>query len=140
MKLNFTEVHPFHVYPTRSYPMIPIAMTGRAGKRVDTLALVDSGSDDCLFHAKWLKRIGLELKRGRREDRHGIKEGQPVECYIHRIWLIVGNQKRIRCDVAFSEEIGDDVMDQLLGRETVFDKYRFGFRARDLKLYVGRES
>lgn len=140
MRLNFTEEHHFHVSPHASYPMIPIAMMGRPGTRVDTLALVDSGSDDCLFHARWLKRIGLELTRGRPEDRRGIKEGHPVKCYIHRVWLIIGNQSRIRCDVAFSEEIGDDVRDQLLGRETVFDRYRFGFRARNLKLYVGRES
>lgn len=70
------------------------------------------------------------------EDIGGWSEGSKRPCYIHRIDLTVGSMT-IRCNVAFCEDMSEEMTDQLIGREVVFDRMRFALRQRVLKIYVG---
>ena len=141
MRLHFSEQHPFHSHPSGAfYPMVPVTLIGKGARRVDTFALVDSGADTTMLHARWLKRLGLAFQAGRQETRGGISKDNPVNVYVHRIGLIVGNSTLVRCDVDFSEEIGDDVTDQLVGREVVFNRLRFAFRQKVQMLYLSPEK
>jgi len=54
--------------------------------------------------------------------------------------MIVGKKTKIRCEVAFSEDMAEDVTDQLIGREVVFDKVRFAFRQKMRMLYLSAET
>jgi hypothetical protein len=116
--------------------MVPVTLIARRGLSVRTYGLLDTGADDCLFHANWAIKLGLDLQSGRPERRIGINPNYGIDCYIHRVDLEVG-QNRVRCDVAFSQDIGDDISDQLVGRSVVFDRMRFAFRQRVEKFYIG---
>ena len=118
--------------------MCPVTLIGKGSQQITTYALVDTGADTTMLHARWLDRLGLRLKSGRAEKRWGI-DNKAIDVYVHRIWLKIGNRKRVRCEVAFSEQIGDDPGDQLLGRETVFDELRFAFRQRVGMFYLNAE-
>jgi hypothetical protein len=120
--------------------MVPVTLIGKGSRRAETFALVDSGADTTMLHARWLKKLGLVLEAGRQDTRGGIRKDESTKVYVHRIGLIVGNATLIRCEVAFSEEIGDEVTDQLIGREVVFDRLRFAFRQRIEMLYLNPEK
>ncbi len=139
MKLNlgFQERHAFWGGDP-PYPMVSVRLIGKSGLLVDTFALLDSGADCCLFHATWARRIGLDFLTGRREELGSAKRNAKIVVYYHRINLIVGTIK-VRCDVGFSEDISEDVLDQLIGRSIVFNRIRFGLRQRALWVYAGSE-
>lgn len=144
MRLTFEETHNFWYKPRPDplppvpHPMLPVTLRNGA-RSFPTYALLDTGADDCLFHGDFARRIGLVVDRGRFEYRYGIDPASGIECYIHGIDLTIGNQYTLRCDVAFSDDISDDLFDQLIGRELVFDHLRFAVRQRFDKVYVGRK-
>lgn len=139
MRLQYEHSFPFHDLnpPKPPAPILPVRLTGRHGKHADTYALLDSGADGSLFHANWARRIGLDLYSGRLGTLEGIKPGEFMDCYIHRIHLTIGSVN-VRCDVGFCETMGLDIGEQLIGREVVFNTMRFGLRQRVRKVYVGR--
>lgn len=140
MKLDFQEKHDFWTYGGPiSYPMIRVRLIGHHGQIAETYALLDSGADYCLFHADWARRIGLDLYSGRPDCLGGIDPKSKTQVYYHRINLIIGESHKVRCDVGFSEDVGTEMEDQLIGRTGLFDKIRFAFRQRTLSAYSGRE-
>jgi hypothetical protein len=118
--------------------MLPVVLRNGTHS-VHTYALLDTGADTCLFHADFARRIRLRLKAGRKEQRGGIDPATRITCYCHVIDLTVGSMRSIRCEVAFSEDVSDDVLDQLVGRETVFDTFRFAVRQGVDFLYIGNK-
>lgn len=139
MRLRFREEHAFLrlSFTCPPYPIVPVTLTASSGKSVSTYALVDTGADYTIFHAAWARKIGLRLKAGRKSSMGGIDPSSRLICYYHRIRLMVGYKNTVRCDVAFSEEIDNDLDDQLIGRDVVFDRMRFAFRQRIGKFYIG---
>lgn len=140
MKLDFEEEHGF-IYvrggdPPR--PLIPVTLAGRRGRSVNTYALLDSGADETMFHSLWAGRIGLDYKSGKHGIIGGIKSGQPVEGFYHFVQLRVGSTF-MRCEVFFSDGIGDAWDDQLIGRSVVFERMRFAFRGQIDMTYLGKE-
>jgi len=125
--------------PPTPFPMVSVKLIGHHGQMADTYALLDSGADSCLFHANWAKAIGLDLYAGRYDNLGGIDPKSRLEVYYHRISLIIGTMK-VRCDVAFSKDMGEDMNDQLVGRHIVFNQMRFAIRQKALSVYVGPES
>lgn len=138
VRLHLEESFPFlDLDPSKPpYPILPVRLISLRGQAVEIYALLDSGADGCLFHAKWASQLGLELKRGRESFVTGIDPDKDLPCYIHRVYLTIGSNT-VRCDVAFCEYIGDDINDNLIGRDTVFNAMRFGLRQRIRKTYVG---
>lgn len=139
MRLHFQEQHGFWTFDIAKppYPMLPVRLIGPKGKSVDTFALLDSGADVSIFHGNWARKIGLKLTSGRKEAIKGIGSGQAILFYFHRIGLIVGSNM-VRCDVAFSDNLGDELNDQLIGREVVFSKMRFALRQAVSMAYIGK--
>lgn len=139
MRLHFQEQHGFWTFNPANppYPMVPVRLIGPGGKGVKTFALLDSGADVCMFHGNWARRIGLKLRSGRKEIIKGIGSGSGSRFYFHRIGLIVGSNM-VRCDVAFSDDLGDELNDQLIGRETVFSSMRFALRQAISTTYIGK--
>lgn len=119
--------------------MVPVTLMGRSGQIAETYAFLDSGADCCLFHKKWAERIGLNLYTGRPDKIGGIDVKSKIRVYYHRINLAVGTIK-VLCDVGFSEEISEDMNDQLIGRDIVFNRMRFAFRQKILSLYAAEEN
>jgi hypothetical protein len=142
VRLDFSEAHDYWRYDGGfCYPIIDANIIARGGRNARTYAIVDTGADETIFHAKWLEPLGLRLKDGDYDTIKGIKEGgPPVEFYRHNVTLVLGEKMRIRCPVGFSEDIGEDYTDNLIGRKFVFDRLRFAFRQRIDKLYVARET
>ena len=138
MKFDFKDRHGFWTDHAPPYPIVPVTLIGRSGQRAATYALLDSGSDCCMFHSKWATRIGLNLHSGRLDSFDGIDPKTKLEVYIHRINIEIG-AIRVRCDVAFSEDMGEDVNDQLIGRAIIFNKIRFAIRQRVLSVYTATE-
>ena len=137
MKLDFESIYPFWIESDPPQPMIDVRLIGSRGRYADTVALLDTGAEVSLFHAKWAKRIGLPLEAGRRVPVQGIgNEAKNVDGYAHEINLVIGHVP-VRCEVVFSEDVSDEPTEQLIGREGVFDAMRFGLRQKVGHLYVG---
>jgi hypothetical protein len=118
--------------------MVPVTLVGHGGQQSETFALLDSGADYCLFHAIWARSIGLNLKAGRPDYLYNIDPESKLLAYFHRIDLRIGTIK-VRCDVGFSDNVGQDPTDQLIGRAVVFNRIRFALRQKVLSLYAAAE-
>ncbi len=138
MRLDFDELHHFWIQHDPPHPMLPVRLAN-GSRTLDTYAMLDSGADACLFHAKWGQQIGLHIESGIWRPLSGIEEDSEIDTWSHPIELRIGNRYTVKCNVRFAYEMGDDLIDQLIGREVVFDKFRFALRqgAGNGKLYVG---
>ena len=104
-----------------AFPAVNVTLVGPKGED-DLIAIIDSGATYSLFDGVRAFSIGLALMDGRRETLSALS-GQFV-VWIHEVDLeILGT--RFRCEVAFSEQ---HIPRELLGRHTVFDRVRIGFR------------
>jgi len=141
MRIDFEETHPFLAMNASAppFPMIPVSLIGRRGLSVETCALLDSGADETMFHAMWAAPIGLDFRSGKYGEMGGISSGHPVTGYTHRVQIRIGLSAPIPCNIFFSDEIGQEWDDQLIGRQTIFRRLRFGLRGRTELTYVGRE-
>lgn len=141
MRLSFAETHAAYA-PHENAPdaaILPVTLRGKQGRVINTSALLDSGADTSMFHAKWLPRIGIDLRTGRPGKIGGVVSGSELDGYYHRISMAIGGMPSIRCDVFFSEDMPDDYCEQLIGRDTIFQRMRFGLRFGAGLTYVGRE-
>lgn len=138
MRLEFDEEHPFQRQRGRLYPALRVTLY-HGSRSTSTFALLDTGADTCLFHETFARRIGLRLMEGDPDYIGGIKPGSRIRVYFHRVRMRIGYGSELTFKVAFSNEIKEEMTDQLIGREVVFDARRFALRqgAGDGKLYVG---
>jgi hypothetical protein len=85
-----------------SRPIIPVSLFGpKGGVNVD--ALIDSGTDRCLFNAQLGREIGLEIEKGERETFSGI-EGGEIVAYLHKIKRqIIGIDKIVELEAGFTD-------------------------------------
>ena len=98
-------------------------------------ALLDSGADDCVFHAQIGEAIGIDVKSGREKVFGGMGFGQLVG-YMHTVEIEVGGHW-VQCLVAFSYGLvrpsptNPNKMEGLpygiLGQEGFFDKFKIIF-------------
>jgi hypothetical protein len=72
-------------------PIIPILIRNpRTKQSVGYEALVDSGSDNCIFSAEIGEIIGLDLGVGERDDVGGVVAGERRPMYFHNVEISVG--------------------------------------------------
>jgi hypothetical protein len=108
--------------PDSFFPAIDVTLIGPNGEEEDLLAIIDTGAKYCLFSGLRAAPIGIDLQAGRRENLSGLA-GQ-LTAWIHPVQLeILGT--RFQCEVAFSEQ---HIPRELLGRHSLFDQIRVGFR------------
>ncbi len=70
-------------------PIIPLKITIK-GEEVRYSALIDSGADFCIFDAEIGEYLGLDIKKGLREEFGGIQERGGAEAFLHEVVLNIG--------------------------------------------------
>ena len=75
------EAFPDHKGALR--PVIPIAVKNE-GKKIDYLALIDSGADFCIFHSEIGEYLGIDIKSGKKLEFFGVTGDKKI-AYFHNI-------------------------------------------------------
>src|SRR2546423_187306 len=90
MKFNYRKI-PTAATPKKHWIKRPLlqATLFNGNKRTSVLCLVDSGADDCLFHASLAKLLDIDLKSGPEKEFSGIAKGYPIKGYRHTVELQV---------------------------------------------------
>lgn len=137
MKFKYNRLplpHPHPIYGkfiTR--PIIPVTIEVNHQK-VRYAAMIDSGSDFCLFHADIADYLGLDLNHGQKATFSGIEKTLGISASFFSVILSVNNH-RFETVVAFSNQISDDGFG-ILGQKGFFDEFvvKFNFKKEDLEL------
>lgn len=148
MKFPYTKFRD-HLSPqyavTVLRPIVPIGIRYR-GRALPALysALIDSGADDCLFHAEVGEAIGIEVKNGPVKTYGGIGFGELIG-HIHTVEIQVGGYW-VECQAAFAYGMLRDhpslpgmrqgLRYGVLGQAGFFDKFKviFDFAAEEIEL------
>ena len=112
------------------FPVIPVKFLV-SRKHFDTNAIVDSGATLSLFHAPIARDLGIDVERGEKHVFQGASA--KLVGYIHKVKMILAG-KEISCKVAFSDELSTSF--NLLGRETVFDRFLISFNEKNRELSI----
>jgi len=81
-------------------------------------AVVDTGSDYCLFHAGIGASLGIKIHSGPEGDLGGVISGPRSKVYYHNVKLVVGTDI-IEVKAGFSW----DLTENLLGQTGFFDNF-----------------
>lgn len=153
MKFRYTKFTD-HPAPGQSItilrPIIPVGLRSR-GKTVPGYSvMIDSGADDCLFHAEIGEALGIDMNSGIERSYSGVGFGElkgrrhPVEIQIGGYWLT--------CDVTFCHGMVRDHpafpgMKQglrygILGQRGFFDQFKviFDYIGEEIELRPGNPS
>ena len=105
-------------------PVIPILIRNlRTKQSIGYEALVDSGSDHCIFSSEIAEIIGIDFATGERDDIGGVVADQKRPIYFHDVEISVGgNVHPIRA--AFMPDLSTSGHG-LLGQEGFFDLFSF---------------
>jgi hypothetical protein len=105
-------------------PIIPITVRNPSTKQsIGYFALVDSGSDICIFASEIAELIGLDVTAGRQVMVGGVVQGESRPYYLHEVDIEVGGSPR-RATVGFMPELSKNGHG-LLGRDGFFDRFTF---------------
>jgi hypothetical protein len=117
--------HP--AYPSEDsiwMPMLPVCVSyGHGAKTPRIEALIDSGSQDTLFHSSIGRSLHIPIEKGPRFDIGGIAKGVKISVYYHDIRLWIGAEV-VKIKVGFCEEMS---VSAILGRKGFFEHYRVTF-------------
>lgn len=116
---------PDHNIPRKRWmkrPMLQITLF-KGGKHRQIVCLVDSGADECIFHASIARSLGIDLKSGRYKQFDGIAGS--IEAYMHEIEMQIQDlEERVKIEVGFTESDG---VDAILGQAGFFENFRICF-------------
>lgn len=88
-------------YGPRVYrPVIPVVLEYQ-GRTVGYEVLVDSGADNCIFHAEIGELLGINMRSGEECAVYGIT-GVPKPYYLHNVTVKIGGWPR-QMNVGFLE-------------------------------------
>lgn len=125
-----TKEFPYVKYHERHYPMIPVQLI-RFGKHIDTVALIDSGSNYSIFQPELAKVLGIPIDRGKLTTFSGISAA--MEGHIHRIQIKVFDEP-FECEVAFTRKLYTSF--NILGRIGLFDRHEITFKEKENKVIL----
>jgi hypothetical protein len=109
-------------------PAIHVRLIGPRGNE-EVLALVDSGSQYCLFNGSRALGIGLQLLEGRPIVLSSL--GGHVHGYLH--WVEIEIQgSRFSVEAIFSL---NPIQREILGRHTLFEQVTWGLRESQQEIY-----
>ena len=128
-RLPYTRIltKPSDALPERSFilrPMLSVWLS-HGEKKIHTLALLDSGADDCLFPALLGREIGLEVEEGKKQFFSGVGSAGNVS-YFHEVKLAFKLNEHpfeFECHAGFPTAM-DLVKFGLLGRYGFFDLFK----------------
>lgn len=96
-------------------------------KKVETMALVDSGASNCTFHGDLTYMLDIDLTRLKKISIKGV--GDEVEGYASELDIEIerkGKTKRVHCPVDFSFDATLDGLG-ILGQNGFFDEFIIEF-------------
>lgn len=105
-------------------PIIPIEICFK-DKKVQYLALIDSGADFCIFHGEIGTYLGLDVKKGIPMVFSGIQGNSGSKAYLHEVKLTIGG-KEYQTIVGFSFDISPRGFG-VLGQKGFFDIFTVKF-------------
>lgn len=104
-------------------PIIPITVRNpKNGKHQKYYALVDSGSDECIFDAEIGEVLGIDIKKGAQKKLHGVIEGKTQSYWLHDIEIEVGGWP-YRISAGFMYKLARNGYG-VLGQSGFFDRFK----------------
>ena len=126
---------PNHAIPRRRWikrPMLQVTLFNGT-QRKQVVCLVDSGADECLFHASIGRRLGIDIESGRYKRFDGIAGS--LEAYLHVIEIQIQDlPERVQIEAGFTESDG---VDAILVQAGFFENFRICFDRYRLKIEIG---
>ncbi|HSP62935.1 MAG TPA: retropepsin-like aspartic protease [Pyrinomonadaceae bacterium] len=102
-------------------------------KRQQIVCLVDSGADECLFHASIARSLGIDVESGRYKEFDGIAGG--IEAYIHPVEIQIQDfAEQVKIEAGFTESEG---VHAILGQAGFFENFRICFARYRRRIEVG---
>ena len=103
-------------------PMLQVTLLNGT-KRKQVVCLVDSGADECLFHASIGRSLGIDVGSGRHKIFDGIAGS--IQAHIHPIEIQIQDfDERVIIEAGFTESDG---VDAILGQARFFENFRICF-------------
>jgi hypothetical protein len=100
------------------------------------LALVDSGSADCVFPASIAELLGIDIRKGQPHQFHGF-DNRVVLGFIHKVHLqVAGFNHWVSVDAVFLESDGVAI----LGQRGFFDNYQVVFEKWSRRFEVNTKT
>ena len=87
-------------------------------------AIVDSGSQCCLFRAGLAEYLGIDLKKGIEGTMGGLSHGMREPVFYHHVKLYVESDWVIDITAGFIKKLS---VAGILGRNGFFDNFKVGF-------------
>lgn len=104
-------------------PVVTLEIRSTSGEWFGFHAYLDSGAFYSVFHADYIKVLGLKLENGRKIFLT-VGDGAQIPAYIHKIPVKFANEKFV-AEIAFSPSLG--VGTNLLGLASFFDRFSICF-------------
>lgn len=118
MKFDYIQIT-----PQIARPLIPIKISFE-NKFLLTEALIDSGSDYCVFPIDAAKALDIPIEKARRTHLTGVLEGK-AELFLYPVKLTIG-QYSIEVTVGFAKEMSR-YAPCALGQKGFFDNFKVYF-------------
>ena len=116
---------PNHMVPRKRWikrPMLQLTLFNGV-RHQQVVCLLDSGADECLFHASIAESLGIDVESGRRKEFAGIAGS--IEAYMHPVEIQVQSfPERVKIEVAFTESEG---VHAILGQAGFFENFKICF-------------
>ncbi|MGA8736812.1 MAG: aspartyl protease family protein [Terriglobales bacterium] len=96
-------------------------------------SIIDSGANDCIFHAQIAERVGFDVKKGKVSQTYGV-DGKSSVIYFHSINLFAPGGV-ISITAAFSYELP---IAGILGMRGFFDHFKIVFDPAALRCELER--
>ena len=129
---------PNHAIPRKRWikrPMLQVTLFNGI-QRQQLVCLVDSGADECLFHASVARSLGIDVENGRYKEFDGIAGS--LEAYIHPVEIQVQDfAERVKVEAAFTES--EDVH-AILGQAGFFENFKICFERYRWKIEITDRS
>ena len=101
--------------------MVLVRLKGPS-RHIDVWALVDSGADECLFHAEVAEAIGIDWQSGHLDELSGA-DGSRFSAHYLPVTFEIGGHP-FESTVGFSKQISHKA---ILGQHGFFDKAKITF-------------
>ena len=123
-------------------PIIPIYVK-HGDKAIRYNVLIDSGSDINVFDAEVAEQLGIDVRKGKKGEIHGIgsngKKTSGIDIWSHEVDLFIPGEGTIKSPVAFAYKISDRGHG-LLGQVGFFDSFIVRFDYGEDKISVKLKS
>lgn len=123
---------PYTLIDGKLYPVVKLFLEHKHNS-IKTSALLDSGATVSVFNANVAEDLKINLEAG--EKRVFQSATSKLVAYVHEINMVIDNQ-RFPCKIAFSNDLSTSL--NLLGRETVFDKFIITFNEKNKEITLER--